>query len=305
MSPTNDAWPPLPLAEWRDTYQALHMRTQIVGKTRLALAPMENHWWNVALYPTARGLTTAPMTSAGRTLEVELDLWGDAVVVRTTEGVTRSLRLSAGSVADFYRAYRALLHDELGIEAHIWPVPVELPEAVPFLEQDLSTNYSAEHARRWWLALLQGTRVFEVFRGRFVGKCSPVHFWWGGFDLACTRFNGERAPEHPGGVPHFPDWAVREAYSHACISAGWWPGTPGIIDEPAFYSYAYPEPPGFPEAKVQPAAARYDTTLREWLLPYDAVLTAEDPDRALRDFLQTTYEAAATLASWDRAALER
>ena len=305
MSAREEAWPPLPLAPWRDTYRGLHMLAQMVGKTRLRLAPMENHWWNVVFYPSARGLTTSPMSAGDRTFELELDFVDHALVARTIDGATYSRPLDSGSVADLYQAYVSLLRDDVGADVHIWAQPVEMPESVPFAEQRAPIRYSRDDAARCWQAITQAARVFKEFRGRFLGKCSPVHFWWGGFDLACTRFNGERAPEHPGGIPNLADWVTREAYSHACISAGWWPGTPGQYEEPAFYSYAYPEPAGFAEASVKPAEARYDTTLREWLLPYDAVRGADDTDAMLLDFLQTTYEAAATLAGWDRAALER
>ncbi len=303
-SPSAADWPPLDLDAWHDTYQALHLRTQIVGKTRLALSPMENHWWQVAFYLTARGLTTSPMPAGGRTLEVELDFIAHQLLVRTSDGEERAIRLREESVADFYHAYLTALR-ELGVEAHIWPVPTEMETAVPFPELREPASYDADAAQRCWRALAQADRLLKRFRGRFLGKCSPVHFWWGGFDLACTRFSGARAPEHPGGIPHLADWVTREAYSHACISAGWWPGTRGRLAEPAFYAYAYPEPAGCPEAVVRPAAAYYHPELREWILPWDAVRTADDPDAAVADFLQSTYEAAATLGHWDRAALER
>ena len=298
------AWPPLPLEEWQETYRALHMRAQIVGKTRLALAPMENHWWHAALYLTPRGLSTSAMHAGTRLLEVELDFVAHEVVLRTSDGERRAIPLHAESVADFYDAYRGAL-DSLGIDARLWPVPVELAEAVPFPEQRETAPYDAAAAARCWRALAEGHRVIGEFRSRFLGKCSPVHFWWGSFDLACTRFSGRRAPEHPGGVPHLADWVTREAYSHACISAGWWPGTPGGFAEPAFYVYAYPEPAGCAEAPVRPAECRYDLGLREWVLPYEAVRTAADPDAMLLEFLESTYETAATLGGWDRAALER
>lgn len=306
-APTSDpveAWPALPLGEWRDTYHALHMRVQIVGKTRLALAPMVNHWWQAALYVTPRGLTTSAMYAGHRSLEVELDFTRHEVVMSTSDGGRRVLPLRAEPVADFFAAYVEGLR-ELGVEARLWPVPVEMEDATPFPEQREPAPYDAAAARRCWQALAAADRVLARFRGRFLGKCSPVHFWWGSFDLACTRFSGERAPRHPGGIPHLADWVTREAYSHACISAGWWPGTPGRLDEPAFYAYAYPEPPGCAQAVVRPAACRYDASLREWVLPYEAVRTAADPDAILLEYLQSTYDAAAALAGWDRAALER
>jgi hypothetical protein len=299
-----DAWPRLPLADWLETYQSLHMRAEIVGKTRLALAPMENHWWQVAFYLTPRGFSTSTMYQEHLACDVELDFLDHQVVIRTSAGERRSLPLRAEPVADFYAAYLAALHD-LGLRPHLWPVPVEMPEVVPFTEQREVTAYDGDAAQRCWRIVAQVDRVLKQFRGRFLGKCSPVHFWWGSFDLACTRFSGEKAPPHPGGIPHLPDWATREAYSHACISAGWWPGTPGFFAEPAFYAYVYPEPAGCPEAVVRPRAARYETGLKEWVLPYEAVRTAADPDADLLDFFQSTYEAAANLAGWNRAALER
>ena len=298
------AWPRLPLAEWQDTYKALHLRTQIVGKTRLALSPMENHWWQVAFYLTARGLTTSPMPSGERTLEVELDFLHHRLLLRTNDGAECVVPLRAEPVADFYDAYLDALR-QLGFHPPIWPVPTEMEEAIPFTDLRDAAPYDADAAERCWRALVQADRLLKRFRGRFLGKCSPVHFWWGGFDLACTRFSGARAPEHPGGIPHLADWVTREAYSHACISAGWWPGTQGRLAEPAFYAYAYPEPAGCPEAVVRPAAAYYHPELREWILPWDAVRSAADPDREVSEFLQSTYEAAATLGNWDRAALER
>jgi hypothetical protein len=297
-------WPPLDLDAWHDTYKALHLRAQVVGKTRLALSPMENHWWQVAFYLTARGLTTSPMPSGARTLEVELDFLDHRLLLRSSAGAERALPLRAESVADFYDAYLAALR-ELDFQPHLWPVPTEMEEAIPFTELREPAPYDADAAQRCWRALVQADRLLKRFRGRFLGKCSPVHFWWGGFDLACTRFSGARAPEHPGGIPHLADWVTREAYSHACISAGWWPGTRGRLAEPAFYAYAYPEPAGCPEALVRPSAAYYHPELREWILPWDAVRKSADPDADVADFLQSTYEAAATLGGWDRAALER
>lgn len=303
-SPSPSPWPELPLAPWHDTLRALHMRSQIVGKTRLALAPMQNHWWQVALYVTPRGLTTSAMHAGDRVLEVEMDFLDHRVALETSDGARREVPLQAESVADFYERYVEAL-GELGIEARLWPVPVEVPEAVPFPEQRDEAPYDADAAQRCWRALAESERVFSTWRGRFVGKSSPVHFWWGSFDLACTRFNGERAPEHPGGIPNLGDWVTREAYSHACISAGWWPGTAGGLAEPAFYAYAYPEPEGLADAEIGPAAARYDHDLSEFVLPYEAVRTAADPDAALLEFLDGSYAAAAERAGWDRAALER
>ncbi|MBV8201176.1 MAG: hypothetical protein JOZ15_11190 [Acidobacteria bacterium] len=299
-----EAWPSLPLADWQETYTALHLRTQIIGKTRLALAPMENHWWQAALYLTARGLTTSPMPCGAETLEVELDFIDHALIARTSAGEAAALPLRAEPLADFYRSYRALLRD-LDVEVKIWPVPQEMPVTTRFDEDREHAAYDRDAAHRFFSVLTQVDRVLKQFRGRFLGKCSPAHFWWGAFDIACTRFSGERAPRHPGGIPNLADFVTREAYSHACISAGWWPGSPGMSEEPAFYAYAYPEPTGCAQAAVRPAAARYDPTLHEWLLPYEAVRMLADPAAAVMEFLQSTYEAAANLAGWDRQALER
>lgn len=302
-SARRDAWPSLPFAEWKDTLDTLHRWMQIVGKTRLALASPVNHWWHVTLYLTARGLGTSPMPAGGGALEVEFDFIDHQLVARTSGGATRALALAPRSVADFYDEYEAMLAS-LGIEVPIWPVPVEMADDLRFTEDEQHRSYDADAAARCWRILGQAHRVIEAFRGRFLGKCSPVHVFWGSFDLACTRFSGRRAPVHPGGIPHLPDRVVREAYSHECISAGWWPGD-GPVGEPAFYAYAYPEPAGFGEAAVRPAAAYYHPELREFVLPYEAVRTAELPDEPLLEFLQGTYEAGARLAGWDRGALER
>jgi hypothetical protein len=298
------SWPSLTFADWRDTYASLHMRTQIVGKTRLALAPMQNHWWQVALYLTSRGLTTSPMPYEARTIEVEFDFFDHRLLVRASDGTAASMPLAPQAVADFYEEYLALLGG-MGVEVRLWPVPVEIAGGIPFHEDRQHVAYDGAAAQRCWRVLTDVDRVLKEFRGPFLGKCSPSHFWWGGFDIACTRFSGQPAPRHPGGIPALADWVTREAYSHACISAGWWPGTAGMFEESAFYAYAYPEPAGCAEAPVRPEAARYDVGMREWILPYEAVRTAADPDAALLDFLQSTYQAAATLGSWDRAALER
>jgi len=303
--PIAESWPRLPLAEWRDSQTTLHRWTQMVGKTRLALAPMQNHWWQVTLYLTARGLGTSPIPYRNQSFEVEFDFLEHLLMVRTADGSTRSLPLVSQSVAQFYGAYRAMLRS-LDIEPKIVPVPNELMDATPFTRDQEHASYDAEAAHRCWRILAQTDRVLKEFRGRFIGKCSPSHFWWGGFDLACTRFSGRRAPMHPGGIPNCPDYVTQEAYSHECISAGWWPGTPGTpVEEPAFYAYAYPEPPGCSAATVQPTAAAYHPVMREWILPYEAVRTSADPDAALMQFLESTYDAAASLGGWDRAALER
>jgi Family of unknown function (DUF5996) len=297
------AWPALPLAEWRDTYATLHMWTQIVGKTRLALAPMENHWWQVPLYVTPRGLSTSAMPSGNRTLAVEFDFIDHVLSVESSDGATSTLPLIPRSVADFYTAYMTALRS-LGFAPTIRPVPVEVETAIPFAEDRQHASYDADAAHRCWQILVQADRVLKRFRGRFLGKASPVHFFWGSFDLAATRFSGRRAPPHPGGAPNCPDYVMVEAYSHECNSAGFWPGG-GAIAEPAFYAYAYPEPAGYRERAVRPDGARYSAEAREFILPYDALRGAADPDDALLQFLQSTYEAAADLARWDRPALER
>ncbi|HEX9575503.1 MAG TPA: DUF5996 family protein [Myxococcales bacterium] len=301
--PASREWTPLPFEQWQDTLATLHRWTQMVGKTRLALAPMTNHWWQVTLYLTARGLTTSPMARGERTLEIEFDFVGHVLAVRTGDGAHRTMPLAPRSVADFHREYRSLLRS-LDLDVRIWPVPVEMPDAVPFAKDVAHASYDADAAHRCFRALAQADRVLKEFRGRFLGKCSPVHFWWGGFDLSCTRFSGRRAPPHPGGVPNLADRVTREAYSHECISAGWWPGG-GVLREPAFYAYAYAEPAGLPDAAIRPREAYYHRELREFILPYEAVRTAARPDEELLAFFQSTYDAAADLLGWDRAALER
>ena len=298
-----EEWPPLPFDEWKDTLATLHRWTQMVGKTRLALAPMTNHWWQVTLYLTARGLTTSPMPVGQRTVEIEFDFLDHVLAARTSDGASRRMRLAPRSVADFHREYRTLLRS-LDVEAKIWPVPVEMPEAVPFTDDVVHASYDAGAAHRCFRVLAQADRVLKEFRGGFLGKCSPVHFWWGGFDLSCTRFSGRRAPLHPAGLPNLADRVTREAYSHECISAGWWPGG-GVLRDPAFYAYAYAEPAGLSAAAIRPREAYYHRELREFILPYDAVRTAARPDEMLLAFLQSTYDAAADLLGWDRAALER
>ena len=298
-----EEWPPLPFDEWKDTLATLHRWTQMVGKTRLALAPMTNHWWQVTLYLTARGLTTSPMPVGQRTVEIEFDFLDHVLAARTSDGASRRMRLAPRSVADFHREYRTLLRS-LDVEAKIWPVPVEMPEAVPFTDDVVHASYDAGAAHRCFRVLAQADRVLKEFRGGFLGKCSPVHFWWGGFDLSCTRFSGRRAPLHPAGLPNLADRVTREAYSHECVSAGWWPGG-GVLREPAFYAYAYAEPAGLSAAAIRPREAYYHRELREFILPYDAVRTAARPDEMLLAFLQSTYDAAADLLGWDRGALER
>jgi hypothetical protein len=302
---TNAAWPPLPLAEWSDTRDTLHMWTQIVGKTRLALAPMVNHWWQVPLYVTARGLTTSRIPYGTAGFSVDFDFLHHNLQIQRDDGRSWSMKLAPRSVADFYREYMSGLHS-LDIDVRIWPVPVEIADGIPFEKDETHASYEPEPAQRFWRALAQAARVLEIFRGRFIGKSSPVHFFWGSFDLACTRFNGARAPRHPGGVPGLADWVTREAYSHACISAGWWPGTVGSpMAEPAFYAYSYPEPAGCSTAKIRPDAGYYHDVMHEWILPYDAVRAGTNPDALALDFFQSTYETAANLGGWNRAELER
>ena len=300
--PSVEPWPRLPLREWADTKDTLHLWTQIVGKIRLALAPHVNHWWNVTLYVTARGLTTSAMPCRSATIELSFDFIDHVVRIETSEGAVEEVALRPRSVADFYHAVMDALR-KAGVEVHIWPHPVEIVEAIPFAKDETHGSYDADAARRFWLAVAQSTHVMQTFRGRFIGKCSPVHFWWGSFDLSCTRFSGRRAPRHPGGVPNCPDYVTLEAYSHECISAGWWPGG-GAVDDAAFYAYAYPEPDGCAAAPLQPAEAMYHPVLREWVLPYEAVRRSAAPDAALLAFLESTYDAAATLGKWDRASLE-
>jgi Family of unknown function (DUF5996) len=296
-------WPSLPLEAWRETYAALHLWTQIVGKIRLALSPWVNHSWHTTLYVTARGLTTSVIAYGSRSFQIDFDFLEHQLWVRSNDGRSASLRLEPQSVASFYKRIMEEMH-KLELDVRIHRRPNELPEAIPFDEDDKPRPYDAEYATRFWQVLEQADRVFKVFRARFLGKCSPVHFFWGAADLAVTRFSGRKAPQHPGGVPNLPDWVARDAYSHEVSSCGFWPGS-GPIQYPAFYSYAYPEPEGFSKTPIKAAAAFYSTDLGEFILPYDEVRNATSPENTLLDFLQTTYEAAANLAKWDRSALER
>jgi hypothetical protein len=298
-----EPWPSLPLAAWRDTYATLHRWTQVVGKVRLVLTPWVNHSWHVTLYVTARGLTTSPIPYGTRTFEIHFDFVDHSLRIETSDGAVRRLPLRAQSVADFHVALLGALH-ELGLDVHIHELPNELPDATPLDADHVHASYDPEYANRFWRILVQSDRVFKSFRARFIGKCSPVHFFWGSFDLAVTRFSGRRAPRHPGGVPHLPDAVAVEAYSHEVSSCGFWPGS-GPVDQAAYYAYAYPTPSGFAEWPVRPAAAFFQRELGEFVLPYDAVRTAAAPDVALLEFLQSTYEAAATCAAWDRVELER
>jgi Family of unknown function (DUF5996) len=296
------AWPELPTAAWRETYATLHLWTQIIGKIRFARSPWLNHSWHVALYVTARGLTTSPIPDGTMTFQIDFDFIDHVLRISTSDGATRQLELAGQSVASFYTAVMAALA-ELGIDIAINDMPNELPDPIRFPEDRQHASYDADAVRRFFQILVNADRLFKQFRTGFLGKASPVHFFWGSFDLAVTRFSGRRAPRHPGGVPHLPDAVACEAYSHEESSAGFWPGG-GAIDYPAFYSYAYPEPSGFRTTQVRPEAAFFSETLGEFILPYDAVRTAARPDQALLEFLQSTYEAAANAAKWDREALE-
>ena len=295
------AWPDLSLDSLQDTCTTLHLWTQIVGKIRLGHAPWTNHSWHVPLYPTVRGLSTSAMYSEGRAFEIVFDFAEHALVITTAEGEREVVALEAMPVSRFYDLLFEALR-RLRLEAQVWPQPVEIEGAVPFPEDDAPRVYAPEAAAAYWRALLQAQRVFTIFRSRFTGKVSPVHFFWGAFDLAVTRFSGRRAPTHPGGAPHLADWVMQESYSHEVSSAGFWPGKD--LGGPSFYSYAYPQPEGYAAHPVQPEAAHYHTDLGEFVLPYEAVRTAPNPDAVLLAFLQSTYEAAADLASWDREALE-
>lgn len=296
-----DAWPEIPYPPWQHTCTALHLWTQIVGKYRLARTPWQNHSWHATLYVTARGLTTG-LIPDGPGTQVDFDFIDHAVIISASDGALRNLPLAPMTVADFDTRFRALL-GEVGADPAFHGTPNEMPNPVPFAEDTGHASYDPDAAARFWRALLRIDAVFKRFRTGFLGKASPVHLFWGSFDLAVTRFSGRAAPPHPGGIPALPDPITREAYSHEVSSAGFWPGG-GLIDYPAFYAYAYPAPDGFAGAKVAPAQARFDDALGEFLLPYDAVRAAADPEQTLLDFLQTTYDAAARLADWDRAALE-
>jgi hypothetical protein len=298
-----DDWPELSLDSWGPTYATLHRWTQIVGKTRLRLSPFENHYWHCALYLTARGLTTSPMPYAGGYVEIELNFLGDALLAHTSDGQSRSFRLEKKSVATFYREYSALLR-VLGVDVHISTKPNEIVDATPFPDDHAHATYDADAVRRWFRVLAHADRALKRFRGGFAGKSSPSHFWWGGFDLACTRFSGRPAPPHPGGIPNCPDYVMRESYSSECISAGFWPGSPDSpIAEPAFYAYAYPEPPGCNLAPIEPTEASYHSELREWILPYAAVRRASDPEGMIAQFLESTYVTASKLGGWDMQSL--
>jgi hypothetical protein len=298
--PQSEVWPELPQSAWGETCVTLQLWTQIVGKIRLALTPPLNHTWNVTLFPTVRGLTTSPMWQGTRTLQIDFDFIDHILVLQTSEGDRRVIALKPMTVATFYREVMASL-EALGTPVPIWPMPVEMAQPIPF-DQDITHQaYDPEYVERFWRILLQTTRVFNIFRARFIGKASPIHLFWGALDLACTRFSGRTAPEHSS-MPGLPDRVTRDAYSHEVSSCGFWPGAPGM--EPLFYSYAYPQPSGYAESSVQPAAARFDPNLGEFILPYEDMRQSESPDEVLLQFLQSTYEAAATTAQWDRQGLE-
>ena len=291
-------WPELPLRAWQDTYATFHMWTQIVGKIRFTLTPLVNHFWNVTLYVTSRGLTTSAMPYGNRACEIKFDFIDHNIEITASDGARATMALRPCTVAEFYQELMATLRSR-GIDVTIRARPDEVANPIPFAEDRTHSSYDAEWANRFWRILVQTDRVFKEFRSRFIGKCSPVHFFWGSFDLAVTRFSGRRAPERPGA-----DAITREAYSHECISHGFWPGG-GNVEEPQFYSYTAPPPAGFDQQKVKPDAGYYSTELSEFLLPYNAVRLADSPDDALLDFMQSTYDAGANLAKWDRDALER
>lgn len=293
-----EPWPVLPLDAWRDTYATLHMWTQIVGKIRMTLTPLVNHWWNATLYVNSRGLTTSPIPYGRGIFEMQFDFLEHRLAVQTDRGATKVVELVPRSVADFYGEVMGALHS-LGIDVKIHARPDEVSDRIPFEKDNVHAGYDPEFVTRFWRILVSSDSVFKEFRSRFMGKCSPVHFFWGSFDFCVTRFSGRRAPERPGA-----DAVTREAYSHEVISAGFWPGG-GETKGAAFYCYAAPEPPGLAKEPIRPAAAFYDPKLSEYLLMYDDMRASSSPDEALMDFLQSTYEAAAKLANWDRASLER
>lgn len=299
---TVNSWPALPLSEWKETYDTLHMWTQIVGKIRLALTPTENHWWNTTLYVSPRGLTTSTMHHNGRLLQIDFNFIDHKLIIETTDAPAKTIDLRSLSVADFYQQTMDALNS-FEMPVKIWTTPVEVADRIPFENDEKHASYDPEYVQKFWRILTQADRVFTEFRCRFNGKVSPVHFFWGAFDLAVTRFSGRTAPLHPGAA-NVARFVAVEAYSHEVSSCGFWPGG-GPIDKPVFYAYTYPEPPGFNEYHTQPAQAFYHREMGEYLLPYEVVRTANSPDDVLLSFLQSTYEAAATCGNWDRSALER
>jgi hypothetical protein len=296
-------WPDLPLSEWADTCATLHLWTQVVGKIRLAHAPLVNHWWQVPLYVTCRGLTTSPIPHGGVSFQIDFDFISHALILQTSKGERETIPLGPRTVADFYQEVMSRLRG-LGLETRIWTTPVEIPDAIPFEQDSTHASYDAEYAHRFWQILLQVDRVLTGFRGQFLGKASPVHFFWGSFDMAVTRFSGRPAPRLTSNSPNLGAWVMAEAYSHEVSSCGFWPGNGGF-GKAAFYCYAYPQPPGFGSAPVSPSATYYDQGLGQFILPYDAIRQAKSPDEDLMSYLLSTYEAAANLGKWDRAALER
>jgi Family of unknown function (DUF5996) len=301
-STREEAWPAVPLESWADSCATLHMWAQIVGKIRLTASAPINHGWHSTLYVTARGLTTSPVPHGLRTFQIDFDFIAHELAIEANDGRTARLKLQPETVASFYRRLMEALAS-LDLTVRIHGSPNEVPDPIPFARDDVHRAYDAAAVTRFWRALVQSDRVFKQFRSGFIGKCSPVHLFWGALDLAVTRFSGRTAPPHPGGIPNLPDRVTREAYSHEVSSCGFWAGG-GAVAYPAYYAYAYPEPTGFGAVGVRPAQAFYSPDLREFILPYDVVRTAPDPDRTLLDFLQSTYVAAADLAKWDRAALE-
>ena len=293
-------WPALLVEDWASTRETLHMWTQIVGKIRMAYMPLINHWWQVTSYVTARGLTTGAIPYREAVFDMEFDFVSHVLAIRHSDGGQRAVPLEAKPVAQFYQETLAAL-DGLGVQPHIVARPNEVDPAIPFAEDDQHRSYDRGAARAFWQQVIQAYRVINRFRASFVGKVSPTHFFWGSFDLACSRFSGRTAPRHPGGAPNCPDWVMVEGYSRELSSCGFWPGGG---KEGAFYSYAYPAPDGFADYPIEPAAAYFSSEFQQFLLPYEAVRTAEDPDHAVARFLQTTYDAAADLGGWDRAALE-
>jgi hypothetical protein len=302
MSDTSP-WPDLPLSAWSETCDTLHRWTQVVGKVRLGLTPLVNHWWNVTLYLTSRGLTTSSIPYGSRTFDIVFDFVDHQLRIETNEGNVETLPLMPMSVRDFYFEVISRLR-RLEIDVHIWTMPSEIENAVPFEQDRTHAHYDPVYVQRFWRALLQADRVMKAFRARFIGKVSPVHFFWGSFDLAVTRFSGRVAPPLTGTTPNVAAWVMQEAYSHEVSSCGFWPGNGGY-GRAAFYVYAYPEPPSYGDARLRTADAFYDRDLGQFILPYDAVRASDDPDALLLGFLQETYEAAADSARWDRHALER
>jgi hypothetical protein len=296
-----EVWLPLPVAAWQDTNETLHLWTQIIGKIRLALAPKVNHWWHSTLYVTPRGLTTSTIPYGIGLFQITFDFLNHHLLIETSDGINRTIELKPRSVADFYHAVMSTLKD-IGIEVQIWTMPQEIADPIPFEQDEQHAAYDPKSADQFWQILVQADRLLTIFRARYVGKCSPVHFFWGSFDLAVTRFSGRRAPEHPGGVPHMADWVTRDAYSHEVSSCGFWFGKGAI--EALFYAYAYPAPDGFKDYPIQPQEAFYSADMQEFILPYESLRQADNPDAKVLEFLQSTYEAAANLGHWDCTALE-